>query len=57
MVAVVEEATAEVETVNVAVVFPDVTVTEVGSVTAEELSLSVTVVPAEGAGPVSATVP
>jgi hypothetical protein len=57
IVTAVELVTDVVVIVNNALVFPAVTVTEVGSEAAVELSLRVTVIPAEGAGPVKVTVP
>ena len=51
-------ATAEVETVNVAVVPPEETVTDAGTVAAAVLPLlRETTTPAAGAGPLSVTVP
>ena len=51
-------ATAEVETVNVAVVSPDKTVTDAGTVAAAVLPLlRDTTTPAAGAGPLTVTVP
>ena len=57
--AVTFEATAVVDTVNVAVVCPEATVTEVGTVMPLAVLLldRVTVVPAVGAGVVNVTVP
>ena len=57
MVAVVEEATAEVVAVKVAVVLPAATMTDVGGTAAEELLLNDTDAPPVGAGPVKAIVP
>jgi len=59
IVAVTADATAVVETENVAVVFPEATVTEAGTVTPLEVLLlvSVTDVPLVGAELVSVTVP
>lgn len=50
-------ATAVVVTVNVAVVAPLGTVTDVGTVATMLLELSVTVVPVDPAGPLNVTVP
>ncbi|HWD38581.1 MAG TPA: hypothetical protein VG944_07010 [Fimbriimonas sp.] len=57
MVAVVLEATAVVVTVNVPVVEPEGTTTELGTVADPELLLSATAKPVEGAAEVSVTVP
>jgi hypothetical protein len=58
IVTLVEVATDLVVTVNVALVFPEDTVTLAGTVTADvELLESVTTAPAVGAGPESVTVP
>ena len=57
IVTLVEEVTDFVVTVKVALVFPAVTVTELGTVaTVVELLVSPTTVPPAGAGPVSVTV-
>ena len=57
MVAVVDEDTAEVETVKVAVVLPAATVTEAGTVAEAELELRETVAPPVGAAAVKVIVP
>jgi len=57
IVADVDEATPKVETVNVAVVAPAATVTEVGTVAFEVLEPSDTTVPPVAAGPERVTVP
>ena len=57
MVALWDDVTVVVVMVKVAFVFPAVTVTDVGSDAAEELSLRVIDMPAEGASPVNVTVP
>jgi hypothetical protein len=57
MVAVVDEATADVVAVKVAVVLPAATVTVAGTATEEELLLSETEIPPLGAAPVKVTVP
>jgi hypothetical protein len=57
-VTLVVALTALVVTVNVAEVLPEATVTDAGTVAATVFELvSVTTVPAAGAGPVSVTVP
>lgn len=57
IVAVAEAVTVLVVTVNVAVVAPVATVTEVGTVALVEFEERVTITPADGAGPVRVTVP
>jgi hypothetical protein len=55
--AVVEADTAEVVAAKVAVMLPAATVTVAGTTTEEELLLSATEIPPEGAAPVNVTVP
>ena len=57
MIAVTFEATATVLTGKVAVVIPDLTVTDSGTVAEVEVLESFTNAPPDGAGPVRVTVP
>jgi len=57
IVATVWEFTTEVDAVKFAVVFPAGTVTEAGTVAAEELLVNATTAPPDGATPLSVTVP